>query len=369
MLKKVTLDSGDTIDNPLFSYKFQLQVWDNAVGPQPTGDYYKSKGYTTMRFPYCGFDGQTSSDPISQSQITSYNEWVNGHTEEQINESLNTNVKTWISPSKTLDSIGIRRKYLKCLDAPNYTVFSNTTSAQQWNELNLDLEGSELSPDGREGGPAAEVPLESPHNDMHLAVGGFQFGTGPGSSFDPTIGVFPGEAYPTGNQSRPNGDMGENNTASFDPIFFHHHCFVDKMFWDWQVKHDAKDKLEIIHGYPGTNSVDSQGPTPGVAGGTWLTMESPLDPFKQGDKRTGPALNSTVSLLEVQHFSRSEANLIIACRQHRETTWLYLPGEKIVQCAISRCSKGTSHPPRSYLWPESWGYWRILPDPSSQASC
>lgn len=27
------------------------------------------------------------------------------------------------------------------------------------------------------------------------------------------------------------GDMGENETAAFDPIFFFHHCNIDRMFW------------------------------------------------------------------------------------------------------------------------------------------
>jgi tyrosinase len=80
--------------------------------------------------------------------------------------------------------------------------------------------------------------------------------------------------------------MGENDTAAFDPIFYFHHCFIDLMFWRWQVKHNQRDSLEIIQGYPGTNSIDSQGPTPGVAGGTWLTLDSPLDPFKNPNDPT-----------------------------------------------------------------------------------
>jgi tyrosinase len=67
-----------------------------------------------------------------------------------------------------------------------------------------------------------------------------------------------------------NGDMGENDTV--DPIFFFHHCFVDRVFWLWQKKHGFTDRLEIIPEYPGTNSVDSQGA---------MTLESPLDPFRK----------------------------------------------------------------------------------------
>jgi len=80
--------------------------------------------------------------------------------------------------------------------------------------------------------------------------------------------------------------MGENDTAGLDPLFYFHHCFVDRVFWLWQKKHKATDRLEIIPHYPGTNSVDSQGPTPGVTPNAWLTLESPLDPFKKKVGRT-----------------------------------------------------------------------------------
>lgn len=38
--------------------------------------------------------------------------------------------------------------------------------------------------------------------------------------------------------------------------------------------------MDVMLGYQGTNSVDAQGPTPGVAGGSWLTLDSPLEPFR-----------------------------------------------------------------------------------------
>ena len=142
------------------------------------------------------------------------------------------------------------KKYQDCLNAPNYTVFSNTTSAAQWND-NLDT------------GTSPIVPLKSPHNSIHLAVGGCDV---PGYDRSPIQGA--------------NGDMGENDTAGLDPIFFFHHCFIDRMFWLWQKRHGCTDHFDIIAGYPGTNSVDSQGPTPGTAPNSWLTLKSPLDPFR-----------------------------------------------------------------------------------------
>lgn len=54
------------------------------------------------------------------------------------------------------------------------------------------------------------------------------------------------------------------------------------MFWQWQQSHgDATKTLCVLDSYPGTNSIDSQGATPGIAGGSWLTLQTPLQPFKK----------------------------------------------------------------------------------------
>jgi tyrosinase len=141
----------------------------------------------------------------------------------------------------------ILASFRQCLDAPNYTLFSNTTSAQAYNEANN----------------TNIMPLESPHNYMHLAVGGFDY-----------PGQFDASAIPGAN-----GDMGENDTAGLDPIFYFHHCFIDRVFWLWQQRHGATDDLSIVDRYPGTNSADSQGATPGVPANEWLSMDTPLEPF------------------------------------------------------------------------------------------
>jgi tyrosinase len=90
---------------------------------------------------------------------------------------------------------------------------------------------------------------------------------------------------------RANGDMGENDTAGFDPIFFFHHCFVDRVFWLWQKKHRKTDSLDVMPEYPGTNTVDSQGPTPGMVPNSWLTLESPLAPFRKADGKPYSSLD------------------------------------------------------------------------------
>ncbi|GKT49086.1 tyrosinase [Colletotrichum spaethianum] len=275
--KEYMFSDKTSIPNPLFSYKFQARITDR-LSPIPDANYTKPVGYETVRYPFSGLVGT----PLDAEGSFIHNEELRKQGEEATNEMLNDNVVTWLNYSSFYNSegkevpAGIKDKYYDCLNAPNYTVFSNGTSAQRWNDDRLN-----------EDGFRPVVPLESPHNSMHLAVGGFEV---PGeSSFDQIAGA--------------TGDMGENDTAAFDPIFYFHHCFIDLMFWRWQVKNNQRENLEIIDGYPGTNSVDSQGPTPGVAGGTWLTLDSPLEPFKKpNDPKTAYTSKDVVNITRLGYI-------------------------------------------------------------------
>lgn len=247
--KDFVLD-GQTIPNPLRSFVFTKNIKDNINGDNP--DYSKPKGYETVRYPLSGLVGTEADRAATAQHNALYPDY------DKNVALLNENIVNWLNATVIVDGKPTRNghvadQYKTCLDAPNYTVFSNTTSAAQWNE------------DRPGGGAPVVVPLESPHNSIHLAVGGFDV---PGvGDFSPIEGA--------------NGDMGENDTAGLDPIFFFHHCFVDRVFWLWQKKHGFTDHLEIIAEYPGTNSVDNQGPTPGTVPNSWLTLESPLNPFKK----------------------------------------------------------------------------------------
>jgi tyrosinase len=247
--KDFVLD-GQTILNPLRSFVFTKNIKDNINGDNP--DYSKPKGYETVRYPLSGLVGSEKDRAATAQHNALYPDYDTNIA------LLNENIVNWLNATVIVDGKPTRNghvadKYQACLDAPNYTVFSNTTSAAQWNE------------DRAGGGAPVIQPLESPHNSIHLAVGGFDV---PGvGDFSPIEGA--------------NGDMGENDTAGLDPIFFFHHCFVDRVFWLWQKKHGCTDHLEIIAEYPGTNSVDSQGPTPGTVPNSWLTLASPLNPFKR----------------------------------------------------------------------------------------
>ncbi|RDA94733.1 hypothetical protein CP533_6784 [Ophiocordyceps camponoti-saundersi (nom. inval.)] len=249
---------GETIRNPLRSYTYQQTIVDR-LQTMPDTDYTKPKGMQTRRFPYSSLYG--AADKVTTQ---SHNNIMDALGIEKTNEYLNDNIKAWLADpapgpanpnSRVGMEAGVASQYFRCLRVPNYVVFSNTTSAARWNDDNMDT--PDFSP---------VVSLETPHNAIHVAFGGVQI---PG----PNTRSVPGAR----------GDMGENETASFDPVFYFHHAFVDMVFWQWQLLHDQTKELIVdpqLATYPGTNSVDGQGPTPGVQGNVWLTLDSPLDPFK-----------------------------------------------------------------------------------------
>jgi tyrosinase len=241
---------GKTIDNPLRSFVLPDALSDDAGADDEL--WKKPKGYETVRYPLSGLVGTPAARKITAMHNARYPDPVKNTA------YLNANVTAWLQgrnptptdPHPTKD--GVLVLFEHCLRAPNYTVFSNTTSAAEWGLSNAGV----------------VTALESPHNDIHLAVGGFDV---------------PSQGGEFGQIAGANGDMGENNTAGLDPIFFFHHCNVDRVFWLWQKQNGHTDELEIIRGYKGTSSSDAQGPTPGIAPGTELDLKTPLYPFKKSD--------------------------------------------------------------------------------------
>ena len=254
--KQVELD-GVMIQNPLISFKFPVEVDDAANNLTSVFSYTKQKGYTTVRYPLSGLVGTEEARAETKAHNAKYPNY------EQNVAYLNDNVTAWLNSGKTspkaenaaqalpkVDSI--HRKYLDCLNVPEYTAFSNTTSAAHWNK------------DKRRN--VNVTALEDPHNDVHLSVGGFYKPGDPNNEFGEIAGA--------------NADMGENNTASFDPIFFFHHCNVDRMFWLWQQQNGRTDDFGIEEGDPGAKSTNpQQGPTPNFLADSELSMDTPLTPF------------------------------------------------------------------------------------------
>ena len=252
-------NKGTTVRNLLHSYRFQRAIFDRMSKiPKGSADYSKPEGYETVRYPFTGLVGTGDVEATKQ-----HNQRMKDLGEEKTNNILQSNVSTWLigtvtSSDGTSPGGYTRDAYIQSLSAPNYTVYSNTTSAQRWNDDRF-----QKSDVGYQAPSSnAVMPIESPHNSIHLAVGGFDL---PGFNADSI--------------SDSNGDMGENETAGFDPIFFFHHCFIDLMFWSWQVHNQKTDELNVISKYAGTNSFNNQGPTPGILGGSWLDLDTPLNPF------------------------------------------------------------------------------------------
>ncbi|MFB6456171.1 tyrosinase family protein [Chitinophaga sp. Hz27] len=266
--EKVSLPGFGEINNPLRSYKYQKRINDNVSGDNSI--YTKPEGTVTVRYPYSGLFGTPEAEKASQI----HNDKISPRNGVLI---LNSNVSGWMRATIKLPAIaerlklgGVAKLFELCLDAPNYTVFSNTTSAKQWNNDHK---------------TQVIVPLEAPHNDIHLAVGGFDVPDLDPDSFSP----YPGA----------NGDMGENDTAAFDPIFYFHHCNIDRMFWVWQKKMDLRDKLEIMPKYPGTFSGDTNDPPPYP-----YDMNVPLDNNSKLDPFINPKTKQTFIFSEVVNIEK-----------------------------------------------------------------
>jgi tyrosinase len=251
------LDGSDV--NPFYSYKLAKGVVDMDDNGH---HFHKNKGYETVRHPLSGSVGNEKD----RSETMFHNAYFLDLYNSFQTRLLSNNVKEWLDGTvriipggdakiKVPDTYSVSSQYLSCLDAPNYTVFSNNVSANQWiKEMAFRVRTAERS---------YIVALESPSNAVGLAFGGFaQKGA---HNPNPIRGA--------------SGDMGETETAAFDPLFFFHHCFVDYTFWMWQVRQNKTQTgaLKIIsktrdgQRYPGTRSQGNRNKS--------LSMKTPLLPF------------------------------------------------------------------------------------------
>jgi len=246
------------IDNPLYSYKLRQAINDRAQLDQR---YTKPEDYETVRYPLSGLVGTYEA----RQETAKHNQRVLALG--PLAKTLSANVGAWLREGPIIpDDGGTRRprditsaykRYQDCLNAPNYTVFSNTESQGEWNS--------------RPGTSHLAMSLESPHNAIHLALGGFyQKGV---YNADPIRGA--------------NGDMGANEMAGFDPIFYLHHCFIDYAFWKWQEGKGlrARGSLTIEADITKGTVITTQDAGYPLAEkntdvGIPLTMATPLHPFR-----------------------------------------------------------------------------------------
>jgi len=248
---------GEVIPNPLRSFVLPVAIDDDVKGDYSL--YSKPALYETVRYPLSGLVGTKADRAVTAAHNAKYPDYDANVV------TLNQNVTTWLTAQPVVNkkpSGGfVHQKFVGCMDAPTYTLFSNTTSAAAYNQSPL---------------PPVEqvVPLESPHNSMHLAIGGFDVPR----FFD---------ASPI---SGANGDMGENDTAGLDPVFYFHHCFIDYAFWTWQRRHDSTQALEIDPQDLGAGYSKSNPPPAGRQLDERLDVNSALNPFKGLD---GAPMTST----------------------------------------------------------------------------
>ena len=261
ILTTPTFDLDDETHNPLYSYKLQQALVENVVDANQR--YSKHKDYETVRYPLSGLVGTKEDQDHTEIHNAKFRD-LPART-----EILNNNVRAWLEGEVKIDkshddpktrypdTYSVLSRFKSCLEAPTYTLFSNNTSMKAYQEKH-----------GQN--PDDMVSLESPHNAIHLAVGGFY--QNEVYNADPIVGA--------------NGDMGDNETAGFDPIFFFHHCFIDYVFWLWQEKHNCKTQgsLKIDPTDPGAKSIEG---SVGTAPGTPLNNESPLVPFRNPNDPNG----------------------------------------------------------------------------------
>ncbi|TDZ37021.1 Tyrosinase [Colletotrichum spinosum] len=270
--KPVEGDVSNDVSNPLYSYTLKASIADSHHdGDKDPKRYTKPEGYQTVRYPQSGLVGNDRDRAETEDHNTKY-----GDAAENA-QHLNNNVKAWLRGTQVIDTSGgqneiplttsLASRYRLCLEAEEYTAFSNNAS----NKARINHLASQ-------GTKTFSVALEDGHNAMHLAVGGFfQLDK---SNADPIRGA--------------NGDMGENETASFDPIFYFHHAFIDYLFWKWQQKHHFEERgsltllpdsqllvLDDRHkpGDQAANGLHSLG-GPDLPFGHTLTLDTPLKPFR-----------------------------------------------------------------------------------------
>ncbi|PGG99025.1 LOW QUALITY PROTEIN: hypothetical protein AJ79_08724 [Helicocarpus griseus UAMH5409] len=138
--------------NPLYSYELQRKIVDRLT-PFPDADYSKPEGYETCRYPYSGLSG--SQDEVAAEQ---HNEFAS--ILAKVDDLLNGNVKDWLN-MESFETTGGKVQWPT--PAGKYNIFSNTTSAQRWNDDQFQPTKVRPHESGEPSGPSnVTVALESP---------------------------------------------------------------------------------------------------------------------------------------------------------------------------------------------------------------
>lgn len=268
---------GEYVPNPLFKFKLPMPIKDDVRTSDENSKFYeKEPGYDTCRYPYSGIRSPDDAKAAALAHNNNIDE-----RDETAQSLLQANIIGWLCQGVT-NAGGVAEELKDCLDTTDYNPFSNTTSAG-----------------------VADVSVEQPHNGLHLAIGGF---TQPETNEDGSVKLdAQGNIILHDPIEGANGDMGANEVASFDPVFFLHHSNIDRMLWVWQKKHKKTN--------PSTFTIDNsdeedkgisnsnQGATPNQTWGQKLNENTILYPFQDeyGVPRTSSDCIDIVSQLDYDY--------------------------------------------------------------------
>ncbi|CAM9152411.1 unnamed protein product [Hapterophycus canaliculatus] len=269
---------GEIIRNPLQRFNFPVDIESSPRFASPTkptlAEFSKRAGTHTVRYPMSMFYASKVKDIAAAGEA--HNRAIRKlypRYEDQL-RVLNLNIRLALvgdaqdDLSVDCDGTADGETYARlgrCLDAPNFNILSNNNSTGKW-----------------------YTSVEQPHDEIHLAIGGQDhqpITPAEPKMLDSIVDLSKATRGTTAQIMGSHGDMGENETAAFDPIFFFHHCNIDRMIWIWQKKwgKTAQDSITIdpsdMNGTYG-QSPSGQGGTRTVPGTTKLTMDTPLHPFK-----------------------------------------------------------------------------------------
>ena len=245
---------GKYVSNPLLNFKLPKAIRYDVLTTDRNGQFYeKEADYETCRYPYSGI----RSPDAAKAAAIEHNKTIDGR-DETAQSLLQANIIGWLTEgARRRESVA--QQLEDCLDTTDYNPFSNTSSAGE-----------------------VDDSLEQPHNDLHVAIGGFTKLkiNEDGSVKEDSLGNFIWDGPIEG----ANGDMGANEVASYDPIFFLHHSNIDRMLCIWQKKYKKTD--------PETFTIDNsdetdegisnsrQGATPNQTRGQKLNESTILYPFQ-----------------------------------------------------------------------------------------
>src|SRR6185436_20149641 len=130
--EKFELD-GVLIDNPLRSFMLPVaivdQVQQDTTSDPNSPSYSKPQGYETVRYPLSGLVGT----PLDQQATKEHNAGFPNYAANV--KTLDANIMAWLTlpvygskGGKPYQRGLVVDKFHQCLDAPTYTLFSNTTS-------------------------------------------------------------------------------------------------------------------------------------------------------------------------------------------------------------------------------------------------